>query len=204
MGGEPEEDGFLGAVPGSIVMGLGIAAMHYVGMEAMRLAGMCQYNVPMVALSVALAIVISFVAMYLVFQGGSDDRSAGAKNNQRAGDGRGDSGDALHGNGGGFFYGFECGAGPFACGEYFGPGHGGNHDGDADGAGDRGAEFGVRSKVHGAGDGTGIAEKRYRSLFERSLAGVIRTTLDGRILECNDACARIFGFASREELMATQ
>ena len=34
------------------------------------------------------------------------------------------------------------------------------------------------------------AEERYRLLFERSLAGVIRTTLDGRILECNLACAQ--------------
>ena len=47
------------------------------------------------------------------------------------------------------------------------------------------------------------AEKRYRLLFERSLAGVLRTTLDGRILDCNEACARIFGFASREEMIGT-
>jgi PAS domain S-box-containing protein len=47
------------------------------------------------------------------------------------------------------------------------------------------------------------AEQRYRQLFERSLAGVIRTTLDGRILECNLACARIFGYATCEELIAS-
>ena len=47
------------------------------------------------------------------------------------------------------------------------------------------------------------AEKRYRLLFERSLAGVLRTTLDGRILDCNEACARMFGFASREEMIGT-
>ena len=47
------------------------------------------------------------------------------------------------------------------------------------------------------------AEERYRQLFERSLAGVIRTTLDGRILECNLACARIFGYATCEELIAS-
>jgi diguanylate cyclase (GGDEF)-like protein/PAS domain S-box-containing protein len=44
------------------------------------------------------------------------------------------------------------------------------------------------------------SEQRYRLLFERNLAGVYRTTLDGRILDCNDACARILGYASREEL----
>ena len=45
------------------------------------------------------------------------------------------------------------------------------------------------------------SEERYRLLFERNLAGVYRTTLAGRILECNEAMARIFGYASREELL---
>ncbi|HWZ86062.1 MAG TPA: PAS domain S-box protein, partial [Thermoanaerobaculia bacterium] len=45
------------------------------------------------------------------------------------------------------------------------------------------------------------SEERYRLLFERNLAGVYRMTLVGRILECNDALARIFGYASREELI---
>ena len=52
---------------GSIFMGTGIAAMHYVGMEAMRLPAMCQYNPRIVAISVLLAIVISFVALILTF-----------------------------------------------------------------------------------------------------------------------------------------
>jgi len=47
------------------------------------------------------------------------------------------------------------------------------------------------------------AEQRYRLLFERSLAGVIRTTLDGKILDCNHAYAKIFGYASCEELIAS-
>jgi signal transduction histidine kinase/DNA-binding response OmpR family regulator len=52
---------------GSIFMGSGIATMHYVGMEAMRLPAMCHYNPSIVALSVVLAIVISFVALLLTF-----------------------------------------------------------------------------------------------------------------------------------------
>jgi diguanylate cyclase (GGDEF)-like protein/PAS domain S-box-containing protein len=44
-------------------------------------------------------------------------------------------------------------------------------------------------------------EARYRVLFERNLAGVYRTTTDGRILDCNESCARIFGFNSREEFI---
>src|SRR5579872_309822 len=46
------------------------------------------------------------------------------------------------------------------------------------------------------------AESRYRLLFERNPVGLYRTSLEGRILDCNDACARIFGFASREEFLS--
>jgi diguanylate cyclase (GGDEF)-like protein/PAS domain S-box-containing protein len=46
------------------------------------------------------------------------------------------------------------------------------------------------------------SEARYRLLFERNLAGVYRTGTDGRILDCNEACARIFGYESREEFLA--
>src|SRR5260370_21933021 len=45
------------------------------------------------------------------------------------------------------------------------------------------------------------SEERYRLLFERNLAGVYRTTVGGRILDCNDALARMFGYASRNELL---
>jgi PAS domain S-box-containing protein len=43
------------------------------------------------------------------------------------------------------------------------------------------------------------SEERYRTLFERNLAGVYRTMIDGRILECNQAMANILGFNSPEE-----
>jgi two-component system sensor histidine kinase/response regulator len=55
------------AIVGSLLMGSGIAAMHYVGMEAMRLPGMCSYSKGLVVLSVVLAVVISLVAMCLAF-----------------------------------------------------------------------------------------------------------------------------------------
>ena len=45
------------------------------------------------------------------------------------------------------------------------------------------------------------SEARYRTLFERNLAGVFRTTLDGKILECNESFARIFGFSSPREAL---
>ncbi len=45
------------------------------------------------------------------------------------------------------------------------------------------------------------SEELYRTLFERNLAGVFRSSLDGRILECNDSFARIFGYASPQEAL---
>jgi diguanylate cyclase (GGDEF)-like protein/PAS domain S-box-containing protein len=53
---------------GSLVMGGGIAAMHYIGMEAMRVPARISYDVRIVALSVVLAIVISLVALILTFR----------------------------------------------------------------------------------------------------------------------------------------
>jgi PAS domain S-box-containing protein len=44
------------------------------------------------------------------------------------------------------------------------------------------------------------AHRRYRSLVDRSLAGVFRIRRDGTIDECNDACARVFGYASADEI----
>jgi two-component system, sensor histidine kinase and response regulator len=55
------------AILGSLLMGGGIAAMHYIGMEAMRLPAMCSYSGGLVALSLILAILISFVALWLTF-----------------------------------------------------------------------------------------------------------------------------------------
>lgn len=54
-------------VAGALVMGSGVAAMHYIGMEAMRLRAMCRYSSGLVTLSVALAMVISLVALWLTF-----------------------------------------------------------------------------------------------------------------------------------------
>jgi PAS domain S-box-containing protein len=52
---------------GSLAMGGGIAGMHYIGMAAMRLDGQCHYSVPLVVLSVLLAVGISVVAILLIF-----------------------------------------------------------------------------------------------------------------------------------------
>ena len=47
-----------------------------------------------------------------------------------------------------------------------------------------------------------LSEQRYRILIERNLAGVFRTTPEGRILDCNDAFAQILGYENREEVLS--
>jgi PAS domain S-box-containing protein len=44
------------------------------------------------------------------------------------------------------------------------------------------------------------SEERYRALFERNLAGVFRIGADGRIAECNETFARVFGYATALEV----
>jgi two-component system cell cycle sensor histidine kinase/response regulator CckA len=44
-----------------------------------------------------------------------------------------------------------------------------------------------------------LAEEKYRSLFDQNVAGVFRVSLDGRILELNESCAGIFGYATGDE-----
>jgi PAS domain S-box-containing protein len=55
------------ALAGSAAMGGGIAAMHYIGMAAMRMPAMCAYSPSLVILSVVLAVVISLAAIGLTF-----------------------------------------------------------------------------------------------------------------------------------------
>jgi diguanylate cyclase (GGDEF)-like protein/PAS domain S-box-containing protein len=45
------------------------------------------------------------------------------------------------------------------------------------------------------------SEERYRNLFERNLAGVYQSTVEGKLLDCNEAFARIMGYESREEAL---
>jgi PAS domain S-box-containing protein len=53
---------------GGTVMGGGIAAMHYIGMEAMRLSAMCIYSAGFVLLSVLAAILVSMTALFVAFR----------------------------------------------------------------------------------------------------------------------------------------
>jgi diguanylate cyclase (GGDEF)-like protein/PAS domain S-box-containing protein len=53
---------------GAVLMGLGIAAMHYVGMAAMRMEGTIHYAPGLVLASVLVAIGASFGALWLAFR----------------------------------------------------------------------------------------------------------------------------------------
>ncbi|MCP4139887.1 MAG: PAS domain S-box protein [Chloroflexi bacterium] len=44
------------------------------------------------------------------------------------------------------------------------------------------------------------SEERYRLLFERNLAAVYRTSLDGQLFDSNDAFVKLMGYASQEEI----
>src|SRR5713101_2813249 len=59
--------GWFRALDGSVLMGAGIASMHYIGMAAMRLPAICQFNSFLVVLSVVLAVLISLAALWITF-----------------------------------------------------------------------------------------------------------------------------------------
>src|SRR6202162_4556045 len=55
------------AVAESVVMGAGIASMHYIGMSAMRAPARCHFNSFLVVLSVVFAVLISLAALWITF-----------------------------------------------------------------------------------------------------------------------------------------
>jgi PAS domain S-box-containing protein len=59
--------GWFRALAGSVLMGAGIAGMHYIGMAAMRLPAICQFNSFLVVLSVVFAVLISLAALWITF-----------------------------------------------------------------------------------------------------------------------------------------
>ena len=59
--------GWIRALAASVLMGAGIASMHYIGMAAMRLPAVCQFNSFLVILSVLFAVLISLAALWITF-----------------------------------------------------------------------------------------------------------------------------------------
>ncbi|MGE0405145.1 MAG: response regulator, partial [Candidatus Korobacteraceae bacterium] len=67
--------GWKATLAGSLLMGTGIAGMHYIGMAAMRLAATIHYDAALVSLSVVLAVVISMVALRMTFRFRGESRN---------------------------------------------------------------------------------------------------------------------------------
>ena len=67
------------AIAGSVVMGGGIAAMHYIGMAAMRCPAVTVYDRGIVGLSIMLAIAISLLAVQLAFRMRDEKRTSWRK-----------------------------------------------------------------------------------------------------------------------------
>ena len=193
----------LSVVAGSIVMGSGIAAMHYTGMAAMRLAAMCHYDSRLVALSVVLAIVISLVALILTFLLRDEVK---ARSWRKSGSAllMGLAIPVMHYTG--------MAAASFTAAPLI-------EDTSRAVSISAVGVFGIasltltalalailtslmdrRSSSHTLE--LESSENRYRLLFERSPAGVYRSTIDGHLLDVNEACFSIFGYGSREEHLA--
>jgi PAS domain S-box-containing protein len=69
-----QEMGSVQAWTGSLIMGGGVAAMHYVGMAAMRMPAITRFDPLFVALSVVLAILFSRLALMFTFDYRDDFR----------------------------------------------------------------------------------------------------------------------------------
>ncbi len=196
--------GLWSAVIGSIIMGAGIAAMHYLGMAAMRLAALCHFSALIVTLSVILAIIISFTGLRLVFQA-REETKGNLWRKVASALVMGAAIPVMHYTG--------MADATFTTSNTL-PDF--SHTVSFSSLGVMGIAM-ATLVVLGIAVGSAnlnrrfsaqaveleSAEQRYRLLFERSLAGVVRTGSDGRILDCNDAFARIFGYASSEELIGT-
>ncbi len=59
--------GLVDALTGSIIMGGGIAGMHYIGLAAMRLPAITRFSPLLVSLSIFLAVLFSLVALLMAF-----------------------------------------------------------------------------------------------------------------------------------------
>jgi two-component system sensor histidine kinase/response regulator len=189
---------------GSLFMGGGIAAMHYIGMHAMRTTAMCHFNASLVTVSIILSVVISYVGILLVYRSRDESTAGIGKKKMESALVIGFAIPIMHYSG--------MAAVTFR-------------------ASNQVPDLSHAVKISALGS-VGISlftvtilgltvltsvydrrlsaqrvalqwEERFRLLFERSPAAIMRTALDGTILDCNEACARMFGFATREALMNT-
>ena len=191
------------SIAASVAMGGGVAVMHYIGMDAMRLAATMEWNYGIVTLSVVIAVVVSLVAMWLAFRF-RDEARVLAPLKIASAVVMGVAVVAMH------FTGMAAAT--------FMP-----SDAPLD------LSHTVIITSHSI---TGIllvtlsvlvfssltavldrrlskqssklldTQERYRRLFERSLSGIYQSTIDGKLVDCNAAFARILGHDTRDECLA--
>jgi PAS domain S-box-containing protein len=187
---------------GGLIMGGGIATMHYVGMAGMRLGADVHWNITLVTLSIGIAVLVSAVALWLSFRFRTETRSLAPLKLVSA-TVMGLAIASMHYTG--------------VMAASFLPG---TIPPDLDQAVSV-SSLGLASLavatfvILGLSIGTSVvdrqlaarseallvSEERYRLLFNRSLAGVFQCFPDGRILDCNDAFAHIYGYPSREDCL---
>jgi two-component system, sensor histidine kinase and response regulator len=192
-------------IASSIVMGTGIAAMHYIGMAAMRLPAICRYDPRIVVASILIAIVVSVAALLITFRlrtvvrEFSPTKIAGA-----------------------IVMGFAI-----ASMHYTGMSAVSFVPAPLTGDISRSIEvtslgaFGIAivasvvlavvtitsvldRKFSAQAAQLALSHERYRLVFERSMSPLHRSTLEGLILDCNDACARALGYESRSDAIAAR
>ncbi len=185
-------------VAGAFLMGAAICVMHYVGMAAMRVAASCNYNLRIVALSCVIAIVASMAALKIAIGLRDTKEAISARKigsavfmaaaicamhyaGMAAASFTPDSSPvdlshavAISDSGMVEIVGVTAFTLAFAMGCVF-----------------VARRFGKNAEALEA------SERRYRSLFERSVAGMFRHGRNG-LEDCNDAYAAIFGFRSRQ------
>jgi two-component system, sensor histidine kinase and response regulator len=184
---------------GALAMGAGIAAMHYIGMAAMRMTCICTYDWPVVALSVVIAVVVSGVAL-----------AALRSRSQLVGFRRAGAGVLL-----GLAISSMHYTGMMAV-HFWRSNRHVNIGATANISWIGGIAIAVGTLLLlGLTMLTSLAEKRfsaqhlrlrsteerYRVLFERSVAGIYISSLDGLIIDMNRTCIELLGYSTREEVI---
>src|SRR5271163_2234217 len=186
-----------------LVMGAGIAAMHYIGMAAMRLPAECNYDISIVIASVAVSVAVSAVALMLSFhfRAAANSFNPGKLISAVV---MGFAIAAMHYTG---MSAVTFTAQPLTQDV--------SHAISISTLGiaciafvtfvlfsvvavtsvlDRSLSANARQLA--------ASEERYRLLFERSLAAVYRSSLTGEILHCNESFATLLGYATCKDVMA--
>jgi len=185
----------------AVGMGSGIGSMHYVGMASMQMQATCTYDTRVVALSMAFAVCVSWIALSIFRRFHRQDAPTFRKALGAVVMGIAIAG--MHYTG---MAAVRYSANPMV--------HPSAHQISPSVLGAAGVAVVTLFVLFAAIISSAVdrrfsryilslesSDRRYRQLFERTPAGVYRSTLDGHILEINEACCKILGFTSREEAL---